>query len=64
MNNSIILSIQNAKFSGYFYMNTDIWRDFQICISVPLNEVARFTNDLVDVSKNETLGARKEKLVL
>ena len=37
-NNSIILSIQNAKFSGYFYMNTDIWRDFQICISVPLSK--------------------------
>ena len=26
------------KFSGYyFYMNRDIWRDFQICISVPLS---------------------------
>ena len=31
--------IQNAKFSGYyFYMNTNLWRDFQICISVPLKE--------------------------
>ena len=29
--------IQNAKFSGYyFYMNTNIQGDFQICISVPL----------------------------
>ena len=29
--------IQNAKFSGYyFYMHANIWRDFQICISVPL----------------------------
>ena len=37
MNNSRILRIQNAKFSGYhFYMNTNIWRDFQISISVPL----------------------------
>ena len=36
-NNSKILRIQNAKFSGYhFYMNTNIWRDFQICINVPL----------------------------
>ena len=36
-NNSRILTIQNAKFSGYdFYMNTNLWRDFQICISVPL----------------------------
>ena len=31
-----ILRIKNAKFSGYcFYMNTNIKRDFQICISVP-----------------------------
>ena len=37
VNNSGILRIQNAKFSGYhFYMNTNIWRDFQIWISVPL----------------------------
>ena len=29
--------IKNAKFSGYyFYMNSNIWWDFQICISVPL----------------------------
>ena len=35
-----ILKIQNANFSGYyFYMNTNIWRDFQICISVPLTWV-------------------------
>ena len=37
-NNSRILRIKNAKFSGYcFYMNTNIYGDFQICISVPLN---------------------------
>ena len=36
-NNSRILRIKNAKFSGcYFYMNTNIYGDFQICISVPL----------------------------
>ena len=35
--NSRILKIKNAKYSGYcFYMNTNIYRDFQICISVPL----------------------------
>ena len=35
--NSSILRINNAKFSEYFfYMNTNIQRDFQICISVPL----------------------------
>ena len=37
VNNSRILRIQNEKFSGYhFYMNTTKYRDFQICISVPL----------------------------
>ena len=37
-NNSRILRIRNAKFSGYcFYMSANIRRDFQICISVPLN---------------------------
>ena len=36
-NNSRILSIMNAKFSVYcFYMNTNIYGDFQTCISVPL----------------------------
>ena len=30
-NNSRILRIKNAKFSGYcFYMNTNIYEDFQI----------------------------------
>ena len=39
MNNLRILRIQNAKFPGYhFYMNTNIWSDFQICISVPLKQ--------------------------
>ena len=34
---SRILVIKNAKFSGYyFYINANIWRDFQICIKVPL----------------------------
>ena len=38
MNNSRILRIQNVKFSRYyFYMNTNIWRYFEICISVPLS---------------------------
>ena len=37
MNNWRILTIKNAKFSGYyFYMNLNIWGDSQICISVPL----------------------------
>ena len=34
---SRILRIKNAKFLEYcFYVNTSIYRDFQICISVPL----------------------------
>ena len=36
-NNLRILTIKNAKISRLcFYMNTNIQRDFQICISVPL----------------------------
>ena len=36
-NNSRIRSNKNAKFSGYcFYLNTNIYGDIQICISVPL----------------------------
>ena len=36
VNNSKTLRIKNAIFSGYyFYMNTRIKGDFQICISVP-----------------------------
>ena len=38
VNNSRILPIKNAKLSGYyFYMNLNMWGDFQICISVPLS---------------------------
>ena len=36
-NNLRILRIQHAKFSEcYFHMNKNIWREFQICISVTL----------------------------
>ena len=38
-NNSKIFRIQNAKFSGCcFHMNTKTQGDFQICISIPLNQ--------------------------
>ena len=38
-NNSRIIRIKNAKFSRYcFHMNTNIYGDFQICISVNLKE--------------------------
>ena len=37
VNNLRIATIRKGKFSGYyFYMNLNIWRDFQICINVPL----------------------------
>ena len=37
VNNSRTLTIKNVKFSGYYlHMNSNIWGDFQICISVPL----------------------------
>ena len=40
VNNSRIIRIQNAKCIGYqFYINTNIWRNFQICISVPLRNI-------------------------
>ena len=39
VNNLGTLRIKNAKFSGYYYyMNMNIWRSFQIYISVPLSE--------------------------
>ena len=41
-NNSRTLWTKNPKYSGYyFYMNTNIYRDFQVCISALLKE---FTN--------------------
>ena len=49
VNNSWILRILNAKFSGYyFYMNINIWRDFQICISVSLIFVTLFFHYLAN----------------
>ena len=35
-NYSRILRIMNVKFSGYMFMKTNIYGDFQICISLPL----------------------------
>ena len=38
VNNKRIREIKNVKFSDYyFYMNTNIKGNFQICISVPLS---------------------------
>ena len=45
VNNSRVLTIKNAKFSGYYvYMNLNIWEDFQICISVPLMTASNSKN--------------------
>ena len=43
--NSRILRTKNVKFSGYyFYLKTNIYGDFQICISVPLSRPYPFKN--------------------
>ena len=52
MNNSRILRIKNAKFSGYyFYVNWNIQKDFQICISVPLKPKIFFEDISSDVER-------------
>ena len=43
VNNSRILEIKNAKFLGYyFHINLNIFWDFQIYISVPLNIMSEY----------------------
>ena len=45
VNNSRILRIKDVKFSGYcIYLNTNIWVDFQICISVPCALMCTMSN--------------------
>ena len=57
--NSRIHRIKKAKFSGYFfYMNRNIWEDFQMCISVPLSisserETESFCSSFCNVPKND-----------
>ena len=59
MNNSKILGIKNAKLSRYyFYKNLNIWRDFQICISVPLKDTNNYNlrhKLFFKIPRNETL---------
>ena len=39
---------KNAKFSGYwFYMNTNLQGDFQICICVPLNYKIKLIKSII-----------------
>ena len=56
-NNSIIIRIKNAKFSDYcFYMNTNIYGNFQICISVPLRNIyCTFKKNYLHIKKTEIL---------
>ena len=43
-NNFRILRIKNAKFLGYwFYVNSNIYGDFQICISVPFKSFCKLS---------------------
>ena len=65
-NNSIILRIRNAKFSGYcFYMNTNIKRDFQICFSVPLGlvRVKALDQNLPEFIKTELVSSNLSRTV-
>ena len=52
VNNSRIPRTTNAKFSEYhFYLNANIYRDFQVCISVPLNIRLNFSVVLIQMKK-------------
>ena len=47
-NNSRTLRIENVKFSGHcFYININIYRDFQICISVLLSKLEQVIMDFL-----------------
>ena len=38
---------KSAKFSNYyFYLNVNLWVDFQLCISVPLSFLRLILNEL------------------
>ena len=71
MNNLRIVTIKNAKFSGYyFHMNLKIWGDFQNCISVPLIKASHVNDqelldiiDLVDQKCQLYLKYEKPKLI-
>ena len=57
MNNSRILTLKNAKLSGYyyyyyFYMNLKIWGDFQISISAPLIKYFYYNFNTLSLDKS------------
>ena len=52
-NHTSIFRIKNVKFSGYcFYMNTNIYQDLQICISVPLIKQDAIASTFVFTTNN------------
>ena len=53
VNKSRMHANKNKKLSGYFFfMNLNIGRDFQICISVPLNSIKhKFLGNMVFYDK-------------
>ena len=60
MNNSRILRTKNAKFSEhYFYLNTNMYGNFQICISVPLNLLEKDTPRIYERDKESELIKQK-----
>ena len=64
-NNLKALGIKNAKFSEYcFYMNTNMQRDFQIYISVPLKCKIFYKNSVVYPSRFSYLELSVKKLFL
>ena len=66
VNNSRILRIKNAKFSGYYFsMNLNIWGDFQFCISVPLrNKLLIYNKNLNTLLFGDILKVRFCKIIL
>ena len=55
VNNSRTLTIKNVKSSRYYlHMNSNIWEDFQICISVPLNQNINLHNIYLALKYNCT----------
>ena len=58
MNNSRTVTLKNAKFSGhYFYTNSNILGDFQICISLPLNQRRTLKVQLCKLHNNKCMTA-------
>ena len=51
VNNSRIFEIKKAKFPWYYYMNTSVYGDNQICISVPLKKPLMRENNFCEIRR-------------